>query len=63
MYKLLSKPLREYYVECCHLVAVTFLSADEDGPIVVRGGVPFVGQTQIDNLFKRLSFLLHKGAR
>lgn len=62
MYKLLSKPLREYHVECCHVLAVTFLSADVDGPIVVCGGVPFVGQTQIDNLFF-LSFLLHKGAR
>ncbi len=58
MYKSLSKPLREYYVECCHLVAVTFLSADEDGQIVVLGGVPFVGQTQIDIYLKTTKLLI-----
>ncbi len=49
-----------YCVECCHVVDVTFISADEDGPIVVCGGVLFVSQTQINNLLKRLSFLLYK---
>ncbi len=55
-----SKPLGEYFVECCHVVDVTFISADEDGPIVVYGSVLFVSQTQINNLLKRLSFLLYK---
>ncbi len=48
------------FVECCHVVDVTFISADEDGPIVVCGGVLFLSQTQINNLLKRLSFLLYK---